>query len=84
MGNPRERPAHLAAKLLTIRQALGLSQSELIAKLRRNLSTARISEYEKGTRIPSLFTLLAYARVARVSVEILIDDNLELPERLQT
>jgi hypothetical protein len=28
--------------------------------------------------------LLAYGRVARVRVEVLIDDRLELPERLRT
>jgi transcriptional regulator with XRE-family HTH domain len=80
MGTSRANPQHLAAKLLAIRQRLGLSQSELIAKLRRDFSTARISEYEKGTRVPSLLTLLAYAKVARVRVEVLIDDTLSLPE----
>ncbi len=83
MGSPRERPRHLAAKLLAIRQGMSLSQSQLIARLERDLSTSRISEYESGSRIPSLLTLLAYAKVAHVRVEVLIDDRLELPERLK-
>jgi len=83
MGHSRQKPEHLAAKLLAIRQKLNLSQSELIAKLGRDLSTGRISEYESGSRIPSLLTLLAYSKVARVRVEALIDDNLDLPERLK-
>jgi transcriptional regulator with XRE-family HTH domain len=62
---------------------MNMSQSQLIARLRRNLSTARISEYETGARVPSLLTLIAYAKVARVKVETLIDDKLELPERLK-
>jgi transcriptional regulator with XRE-family HTH domain len=81
---PRWRPQHLAAKLLGIRQHLGLSQSRLIECLDLDrvdlyLETARISEYEHGTREPNLMVLLSYARVARVRVESLIDDNLDLP-----
>jgi transcriptional regulator with XRE-family HTH domain len=83
MGHSHQKPEHLSAKLLAVRQNLKLSQSELIAKLGRDLSTGRISEYESGTRIPSLLTLLAYSKVARVRVEVLIDDKLELPERLK-
>jgi len=37
-----------------------------------------ISAYEHGTREPNLLTLLRYARLARVSVETLIDDKLRL------
>jgi len=80
VGKARHKPEHLAAKLLAIRQGMNLSQSELIARLRCDLTNARISEYENGSRIPSLLTLLAYARVARVGVEVLIDDSLSLPE----
>ena len=81
---PRWRPQHLAAKLLSIRQHLGLSQSRLIECLDLDrvdlyLETARISEYEHGTREPNLMVLLRYARVAKVRVENLIDDNLDLP-----
>jgi len=79
---PVFRPKHLAAKLLAIRQELGVSQSELIAKLGCDLSTARISEYESDLRLPSLLTLLGYSKLARVSVNVLIDDRLKLPERL--
>jgi hypothetical protein len=47
-----------------------------------NVSAARISEYESGTREPSLWMLLAYGRVARVHVEALIDDDATLPDEL--
>ena len=75
---PRSKPKYLAAKLLAVRQALGLSQSELIARLGFNLSNARVSEYESGTREPNLITLLRYARLAKISVDVLIDDEVEL------
>jgi transcriptional regulator with XRE-family HTH domain len=39
----------------------------------------RISEYERGRREPHLAILLRYARAASISVECLIDDEIELP-----
>lgn len=79
----RRRPAGLAAKLLHIRQELELSQNELISRLGfKELVQGTISAYESGRREPSLLVLLAYARAANVSVEALIDDELELPGKL--
>jgi transcriptional regulator with XRE-family HTH domain len=80
----RHRPDRLAEKLLHVRVALGLSQNELISRLGLSgeLTQARISAYERGVREPPLVVLLNYARAANVSVEALIDDELELPEKL--
>lgn len=75
---PRDRPEHLAAKLLTIRKALGVSQSQLVRALNCELSSARISEYEHGTREPSLLVLLRYSKLSRVSMNVLADDDVEL------
>lgn len=80
MGHVRPKPNHLAAKLLAIRQGLGVSQSEMVALLQFQTTNARISEYEHGTREPNLLVLLKYARVAHVPVENLIDDDLDLFE----
>jgi hypothetical protein len=38
----------------------------------------RVSEYESGRREPNLMLLLQYARLAKMPVENLIDDNLDL------
>lgn len=80
----RPRPARLAEKLLLIRIRLQLSQNELIYHLGLSdeLTQARVSAYERGVREPPLLILLRYARVANVSVEALIDDELELPRKL--
>ena len=80
----RRRPARLAEKLLHVREALGLSQNELISRLglSSELTQARISAYERGVREPPLVVLLEYARAANVSVEALIDDALERPDKL--
>ena len=81
---PRPRPQNLARKLLAIRHALGFSQIQLVKAMGINGSIVykRISEYELGRREPSLLVLLAYARVAGIHLEEIIDDKLELPEKL--
>jgi transcriptional regulator with XRE-family HTH domain len=78
----RPRPKKLAGKLLAIRQELGLTQAGMAKRLSRIPSppdSAMISRYERDEREPSLFALLAYARLARVTVDVLIDDKLSLP-----
>ncbi|HEY0544068.1 MAG TPA: helix-turn-helix transcriptional regulator [Pyrinomonadaceae bacterium] len=80
----RPKPEYLAEKLLQIRTALGLSQNELIKRLGVGELIAQntISEYELGKREPPLKILLQYARAANVTLEVLADDELDLPERL--
>jgi transcriptional regulator with XRE-family HTH domain len=76
-----DRPKRLAEKLLAIRSNMNLSQNGLIAwlDLKDELTQAEISAFERGVRIPSLPLLLRYARKYKVNVEILIDDELDLP-----
>ena len=80
----RQRPERLAEKLLQIRLAMGLSQSELLRRLELEdaISYKKISDYERGQREPSLIILLQYARAAGVSTDVLIDDKLDLPAKL--
>jgi hypothetical protein len=44
------------------------------------LRAAQISQFESGRREPPLMLLLAYARLARVSTDLLIDDKSILPK----
>jgi transcriptional regulator with XRE-family HTH domain len=80
----RQRPARLAEKLTQIRLRLGLSQNEMISRLGLSEQMIRevISAFELGTREPPLPILLKYARVAGISTDVLIDDELDLPESL--
>jgi transcriptional regulator with XRE-family HTH domain len=78
MGNPVPRPKHLAAKLLAIRRALNLSQPKMTQRLGSDISYHRVSEYESGRRMPSLMVLLAYARVANIPLENIVDDDIDL------
>jgi transcriptional regulator with XRE-family HTH domain len=80
----RERPVRLAEKLLQIRQALGLSQNEMIRRMgmANQIIQADISTYELDHREPPLKVLLAYAQTANIYIEALIDDEVDLPEKL--
>lgn len=85
MGRTRRpTPARLPEKILQIRLALGLSQNEMIRHLglAEGMLQGSISGYELGTREPPLPILLKYARAAGVYVDVLIDDELDLPKKL--
>src|SRR2546426_8956945 len=78
------KPERLSEKLLQIRLALGLSQSELLRQLgfEDAMDYRRISEFERGTTEPHLAVVLQYARAAGVHMEDILNDELDLPDRL--
>lgn len=78
------KPARLGEKLLAIRKSLNFSQSEMIQSLGfgDEITQSQISAFERNSRIPSLLVLLAYARLAGISTDLLIDDELDLSEKL--
>ena len=80
----RPKPARLAVKLRRIREALDISQAEMVKRLDfPRIHPAHISGYERGEREPPLPVLLRYARLVKVSTDVLIDDELDLPARLR-
>lgn len=86
MGSARPKPKRLAEKLLQIRNSLDgdISQNELIRRmqLENELEQERISKYERGILEPPLHVLCAYADVANIYVELIIRDDLEIPQQL--
>ncbi|MET0625348.1 MAG: helix-turn-helix transcriptional regulator [Pyrinomonadaceae bacterium] len=84
MGAPRQKPERLAEKLKQIRLSLALSQDGMLERLglTEEFFRSRISAYELGNREPPLPVLLKYARLVGVSTDVLIDDELDLPEKL--
>ena len=77
----RAVPKKLGKKLLQIRMNLGMSQREIVKALKYHdtpLRASQISQYETGQREPTMMLVLAYARLAKVSVESLIDDKMKL------
>jgi transcriptional regulator with XRE-family HTH domain len=78
------KPARLAGKLIQIRVALALSQNEMISRLglSEELIREELSAFERGVRQPPLVVLLKYARCVGISTDVLIDDELDLPDKL--
>ena len=81
---PNYKPARLGEKIVKIRRELGLSQNGLLKRLGLNevLFQGDVSAYELGHRVPDLRTLLLLANLAGVFVDVLIDDSLDLPNKL--
>jgi transcriptional regulator with XRE-family HTH domain len=80
----RRRPERLAEKLLAVREAFGDSQNGLLRRLGLDdeITQSDLSAFERGTREPPLHVLLRYSELARVWVNALIDDDVDLPERI--
>lgn len=78
-GHPRS--SKLAGKLKLLRERLKLSQNEMLKLLRYEdrYDRTTIAHYELGDREPPPVVLLAYARAGGVTMESLVDDELELP-----
>lgn len=80
----REKPGRLGEKLTQVRNALGLSQNEILSRmgLAEKLNRDDISKYERGVREPSLIVILRYAEIAGICVDVLINDKLDLPDKI--
>ena|SRR5215211_3801721 len=80
----RRKQRRLADKLLRIRQSLNLSQNEILWQmgLDEEFTRTNISNYELGQREPPLYVLLQYAHLAGLCLDVLVDDELEVPKRL--
>jgi transcriptional regulator with XRE-family HTH domain len=82
----RPQPDRLAEKLRQIRILLGYTLDEMaqaLAQVKKSPpDKSYIHRFEAGTREPSLLVLLEYSRVAGVRLEILVDDELDLPTKL--
>lgn len=87
MGSKRVRPERLGEKLRSIRYYLDCSLSQMAGRLSTDkISVVRtnISRYELNDREPPLPVLLRYARLVGIIIDVLADDELDLPESLLT
>lgn len=83
MGTRRRPvPKLLAKKLLRIRQHLGIGQVEMAKRLRHVPGApgdgAAVSRFERGEREPNLLVLIAYADLAGIVIDPLIDDRWDM------
>jgi hypothetical protein len=86
MGRGKQtKPSRLALKLSTIRAQLGLSQNGIIRQigLQEDLTREEWSTFERSIRMPPWWVLLALARSININLECLVDDELDLPAKLQ-
>jgi len=80
----------LPEKLIAIREFLTFGEVEIAESLSsdvtsqsgkpRNIKPGRISEYENGRLEPNLLVLVAYARLGRVHLDLLVDDRFTIQE----
>ena len=82
MGHKRNRPDRLAEKLLQIRKALGLTQKETAERLLKQagvkITYRNVSKYERDKSVPYIEIVLAYARLANVEMNQIVDDDLDI------
>lgn len=79
----RMRPARLPEKMLQIRNAFGDTQEGMARRLSfPEITREYVSGFERGTREPPLPVLLRVAKMTGITVEMLIDDEVELPAKL--
>ena len=78
--SPKTIPDNLGKKLKMIRKKSGYTLDAMAEKLGMEGASrrARVYEWESGSRQPDLNILLLYARIADVSTDVLIDDELKL------
>jgi transcriptional regulator with XRE-family HTH domain len=76
----RNKPVLLSHKLLAIRKRLRMSQTQMARALGLTVHYSAVSNFELGTREPDLLVVLRYARLAGIPMEVIVDDQLSLPE----
>ena len=83
-SSSRTRPQRLSSKLRQIREAFGLSQTEMgkLLDLDKEFARNYVSGYERNTREPTLDVLLRYSEVSGCWINTLVDDGVDLPEEL--
>ncbi|HEX8264575.1 MAG TPA: hypothetical protein VF596_04060 [Pyrinomonadaceae bacterium] len=55
---------------------------ELLKDENMLLYVGYIGSFETGKKVPSLLIILKYARMAGIAMDVIIDDELDLPAKL--
>jgi hypothetical protein len=88
MGQKRRtQPKRLKRKLKRIRVKVEASQQRMVDLLRyyapnEIIAPGHISDFELGKREPNLIILLAYSKLSNIPLNNIVDDELDLPEKL--
>jgi len=76
MGHVRRKPKLLPNKLVLIREHLGIVLVDMARKC--EAGSGRLSNYENGNSEPTLMELLVYARLGKVDLESIVDDEVSV------
>jgi transcriptional regulator with XRE-family HTH domain len=83
MGRKKvEQPKRIAQKLRQIRLDLGFTQDAMTKAIEREgvrIHPSYVALFEIADRVPSILTILAYARIAKIPMEAICDDKMDLP-----
>ena len=69
----------IANKLVNLRKSFGLSQEDLAAKI--GVSRQAVSKWERAESSPDTDNLLALSRIYKVSIDELLDTDIEIEQR---
>lgn len=78
----RVRPERLGEKLSAVRRYFNCTLEQMAEKLSDDKLSVRrqaVSQYELGDNEPPLPILLRYARFSGIAMEMLVDDEMNLP-----
>jgi hypothetical protein len=83
----RARPKKLQEKVCEIRRRLAITQEEMAKSLIKHgaeetTHSGYVADFETGKRAPSLLGVLAYAKLIGMCADVLLDDEMDLPEKL--
>src|SRR5262245_27324565 len=76
MGHVRRKPKLLPNKLVLIREHLGIVLVDMARKF--EAGSGRLSNYENGNSETTLMELLVYARLGKVDLESIVDDEVSV------
>lgn len=82
----RIRPARLGEKLSAIRRSFDYSLTQMAERLSSDefaVSRQAVSHYELNDNEPPLPVLLKYARLSGITIDVMADDKIDLPNSIK-
>lgn len=82
LSGSRRLKEYVTSKIIELRESIGWSQSELARRI--GVTSAAISQIEKGDRIPSLIVIIKISEAFNVSLLDLTDDSTDSSKEINS